>query len=99
VWCSGWETWRPPGGLVVAVWVEGGLAQELAGGGVDDPDVQVLDQQQDVGSGVGSADADADADADANADADARTARSAKFCASQALRRGLACLVRPIRCF
>jgi len=26
---------------------------------VDDPDVQVLDEQQDVGSGVGSADADA----------------------------------------
>jgi hypothetical protein len=33
----------PGGGLVVAARVEGELAQELAGGGVDDPDVQVLD--------------------------------------------------------
>jgi hypothetical protein len=30
----------------------------LAGGGVDDADVQVLDEQDDVGSGVGPADAD-----------------------------------------
>ena len=44
-------------GLVVAVWVEGELAEEFAGGGVDDSDVQVLDQEQDVGSGVGSSDA------------------------------------------
>ena len=58
VWCSGWGAWRPPGGLVVAVRVEGELAQELAGGGVDDADVQVLDEEQDVGSGVGPADAD-----------------------------------------
>jgi hypothetical protein len=29
----------------------------FAGGGVDDPDVQVLDEQEDVGSGVGPADA------------------------------------------
>ena len=56
--CAGWGSGRPSGGLVVAVGVEGELAQELAGGGVDDPDVQVLDQEQDVGSGVGSADAD-----------------------------------------
>jgi hypothetical protein len=46
------------GGLVVAVWVEDKVAEELAGGGVDDADVQVLGQQQDAGSGVGSADAD-----------------------------------------
>jgi hypothetical protein len=45
-------------GLVVAVGVEGELAQELAGGGVDDADVQVLDEEQDAGSGVGPADAD-----------------------------------------
>src|SRR5215472_9413569 len=51
----GWLT----GALVDAVRVEGELAEELAGGGVDDPDVEVLDEQQDVGSGVGSADADA----------------------------------------
>jgi hypothetical protein len=38
--------------------VEGQLAQEFAGGGVDDADVQVLDEQDDVGSGVGPADAD-----------------------------------------
>jgi hypothetical protein len=44
--------------LVVARGVDGELAQELAGGGVDDADVQVLGEEQDVGSGVGSADAD-----------------------------------------
>ena len=49
---------RPSGGLAVAAWVEGELAQELAGGGVDDADAQVLDEQDDVGSGVSAADAD-----------------------------------------
>jgi len=34
---------RPAGGLVVAVRVEGQFADEFAGGGVDDADVQVLD--------------------------------------------------------
>jgi hypothetical protein len=38
------------GGLVVAGGVDGELAEEFAGGGVDDADVQVLDEQQDVGS-------------------------------------------------
>ena len=38
--------------------VEGELADEFAGGGVDDPDVAVGDEQDDAGSGVGSADAD-----------------------------------------
>jgi hypothetical protein len=38
--------------------VEGEVAEELAGGGVDDADAQVLDDQQDVGSGVGPADAE-----------------------------------------
>jgi hypothetical protein len=47
-----------PGGLVVLGGVEDELAEELAGGGVDHADVQVLDEQDDVGSGVGSADAD-----------------------------------------
>lgn len=44
--------------MVVAGGVKGELAQEFAGGGVDDSDVQILDQEQDVGSGVGPADAD-----------------------------------------
>ena len=44
--------------LVVLVWVDGEVAEELAGDGVDDADVEVLDEQDDVGSGVGSADAD-----------------------------------------
>jgi len=46
------------GGLVVAVGVEDQLADELAGAGVDDADLQVLDEEQDAGSGVGPADAD-----------------------------------------
>lgn len=44
--------------LVVAGEVDGELAQDLAGDGVDDPHVEVVDQEQDVGSGVGSSDAD-----------------------------------------
>jgi hypothetical protein len=51
---AGWAA----GGLVVPSRVEGEFAQEFAGGGVEDADVQVLDQEQDVGSGVGAADAD-----------------------------------------
>ena len=54
MWFWGWSA----GGLVVAGGVEGELAEEFAGGGVDDPDVEVLDEDQDVGSGVGSPDAD-----------------------------------------
>ncbi len=46
------------GGLVVTVGVEGELAEEFAGGGVDDADLQVADEHQDAGSGVGPADAD-----------------------------------------
>ena len=34
------------------------MAHEFAGRGVDDSDVEVLDEQQDAGAGVGSADAD-----------------------------------------
>ena len=45
-------------GLVVAGGVDGEFAEEFAGGGVDDADVEVVDQHQDVGPGVGSADAD-----------------------------------------
>jgi len=51
--CSGRRSGWPDGGLAVAARVEG----ELAGGGVDDPDVQVLDWEQDAGSGMGPADA------------------------------------------
>ena len=45
-------------GLVVAGGVDDQLAQQLAGGRVDDADVEVLDEQQDGGSGVGSPDTD-----------------------------------------
>ena len=45
-----------PGGLVVAVGVDGEVAEEFAGGGVDDADVEVFDEEEDVGSGVGSPD-------------------------------------------
>ena len=45
-------------GLVVPDGVEGELAEEFSGGLGDDADVQVLDEQEDVGSGVGSSDAD-----------------------------------------
>ena len=38
--------------MVVAVGVDGEFAKELAGGCVDDADVEVLDEQDDVGSGV-----------------------------------------------
>ena len=40
------------------VWVDGEFAEEFAGDGVDDADLEVVDQQDDVGSGVGSSDAD-----------------------------------------
>jgi len=51
---AGWAA----GGLVVPGGVEDQFAEQFAGGGVEDADVQVLDQEQDVGSGVGAADAD-----------------------------------------
>ncbi|MFL6144923.1 MAG: hypothetical protein ACJ72N_24040 [Labedaea sp.] len=44
--------------MVVLGGVEDEFAEELAGGGVDDADVPVGDEQQDGGSGVGSADTD-----------------------------------------
>jgi hypothetical protein len=46
------------GGLVVAGGVDGEFADELAGGGVDDADLQVVDEEQDGVSGVGSSDPD-----------------------------------------
>jgi len=45
------------GRLVVDVGVQGQFADELPGDCVDDPDVEVLDEQDDAGSLVGSADA------------------------------------------
>ena len=45
---GGWAGWSA-GGLVVLAGVEDQVAEELAGGGVEDADAQVLDEQQDVG--------------------------------------------------
>ena len=45
-------------GLVAAGGVEGEVAEEFAGGGVDDADVEVVDEEDDGGAGVGAADAD-----------------------------------------
>jgi hypothetical protein len=45
-------------GLVVAGEIEGEVAEDLAGGGVDDADVEVGDEEEDGGSGVGSSEAD-----------------------------------------
>ena len=44
--------------LVAACGVEGEVAEEFAGGGVDDADVEIRDEEDDGGSGVGAADAD-----------------------------------------
>jgi hypothetical protein len=67
-------TWRwAGGGLVVPGGVDGELAEELAGGGVDDADVQVADEQDDVGPGVGAAGADV-AEAAAGAEGDGAVA-------------------------
>ena len=44
--------------MVVAGGVEGELAEEFAGGGVDDPDVEVVDELEDGGSGVLDAEPD-----------------------------------------
>ena len=45
-------------GLVVAGGVEGEVAEHFAGGGVDDADVEVVDEGEDGLGGVGAADAD-----------------------------------------
>ena len=46
------------GALVVLGGVEREVAEDLAGGGVDDADVEVVDEEHDVGSGVVFADSD-----------------------------------------
>lgn len=38
--------------------VDGEVADELAGGGVDDSDAEIVDEHENAGSGLGSADAD-----------------------------------------
>ncbi len=48
---AGWSA----GALVSLGGVEGEFAEELAGCGVDDADVEVVHQDEDAGSGVGSA--------------------------------------------
>ena len=58
------------------VGVHGEVAEDLAGGGVDDAHVEVGDEQDDAGSGVGAADGDVvelavDAQGDGAADGDA----------------------------
>jgi hypothetical protein len=56
--------------LVVLAWVDDQVAKDLAGGGIDDGYVKVLDEQRDVGCGVGSPDADvAEPAGDAQGDA------------------------------
>jgi len=44
--------------VVAALWVDGELAEEFAGGGVDDPDVEVGDEEDDGGPVEGSPEAD-----------------------------------------
>jgi hypothetical protein len=44
----GWGSGGSAEGLVVACGVEGEVAEEFAGGGVDDADVQVGDEEDDV---------------------------------------------------
>ncbi len=39
----------PAGGLVVAAWIDGVVAEDLVDGGIDGGDVEVLDEQDDVG--------------------------------------------------
>jgi hypothetical protein len=51
---AGWFS----GAVVAALRVDGQRADEFAGGGVDDADVEVVDEEQDVGSGMRSPDAD-----------------------------------------
>jgi hypothetical protein len=45
-------------GLVIPCCVDCEVSEDFPCGGVDDVDVEVLDEDEDVGSGVGSSDAD-----------------------------------------
>jgi len=53
--CLSCRPWWPSEGLVVVAGVEGEFAQDPAGCLADDPDVQVLGEYEDLGSGVGAA--------------------------------------------
>jgi hypothetical protein len=53
-----WWAWWSAEGLVVAVGVEGELAEELAGFGVDDAGVEIGDEEVDALAGVCAAEAD-----------------------------------------
>ena len=44
--------------MIVPGGVDGEVADELTGGGIDDSDVEVVDEHENAGSGVGAADAD-----------------------------------------
>jgi hypothetical protein len=52
-----WAGWAACS-LVAPGGVEGEFAEQFAGGVVDDPDLEVADEEEDGGSGVGSPDAD-----------------------------------------
>jgi hypothetical protein len=76
LWFLGWWAGWLAGAVVAAFGVDGEVAEDLAGRGVDDPHVHVGDEQDDAGSGVASADGDvvelaADAQGDGAADGDA----------------------------
>ena len=55
---AGWWAWRDSAGLVVAGRVEGEFADQLASVAGDDADVQVVDEQGDVGAAAGGAQSD-----------------------------------------
>ena len=61
-WGSSGGSSARSGGLVVAVGVGDQFAEEFAGCCVCDPDLEVLDEQDDAGPAWVSSDADADAD-------------------------------------
>ena len=44
--------------MVEPVWVDGEVSEEFAGGGVDDSDVEVVDEEDDAGSVEGSSESD-----------------------------------------
>ncbi len=55
---SGGAAWWFPGAVVAAVGVEGEVADDFAGGAVDDADVEVVDEEDDAGSVEGSSESD-----------------------------------------
>ena len=52
------EAWGSACAVVAAVWVDGELSEEFAGGGVDNADFEVVDEQDDGGSVEGSSESD-----------------------------------------